>query len=684
MGVMMCEPMQAELRANIFEVIEENDQDSGGGDNGVVSEAMTGCNQQARALHSSTLGKLLADLVCEYLEWCELDHTLKVYIPECNLQSKYPKRVELEEELGIPSMVESGHFSTRPLLAIILESYCKMVALHSGVIRNGHGGHRVVIPNPKAWSGLRAHDGAENGGQDHGRNIESAGHSGKKMGTEDKPSRTQQESRQDAVMVQRTHSNGAVPSSAGSDVVADHAPDQERPAVDAGKQVDSRQQRSEVHAADAPASSAEDQRSTTRSSLLGPLPPIRPGRRSMGVTPLPSSTKSSDASAGGPNTRGSGAESRGEATREMASASHPAGVAGHGAAAERGNEKDKGSSGSTGADDHSRGFTVTRTSSGKVDTAGSGQPIIDKDEMERRSSIRQLATEAAFLDAKASNTSCKDVEEILRGGGGGRTRGRRRFEEGEEWVVQGGGGGRARERSRSHEEDERLQEVVQTLEGRCKEVARVGLGGQKRTHEEEEVVQGGVGGGRKREGMKGKLDRGIAKCFVHEMEKGGNMKGGHEMLCTVEGGEGERSRGVSSCLQDALHGGRDKEVAGGTPRRKECDGGGWRGSVERKCGGRIGVWRGSEGGGHCGGRVSSKGIGRRRSMEGDLKMLLHRRGEMERLKKKSWKKISRWMGRLPNMLGQVIIKSNDEEDENPFFMTDVLGKKEPEDMTVDS
>ena len=33
-------------------------------------------------------GRLLCALVCEYLEWAQLDHTLKVYQPECNLVIK--------------------------------------------------------------------------------------------------------------------------------------------------------------------------------------------------------------------------------------------------------------------------------------------------------------------------------------------------------------------------------------------------------------------------------------------------------------------------------------------------------------------------------------------------------------------------------------------------------------------
>lgn len=32
-------------------------------------------------------GRLLTALVSEYLEWAQLGHTLKVYLPECNLVS---------------------------------------------------------------------------------------------------------------------------------------------------------------------------------------------------------------------------------------------------------------------------------------------------------------------------------------------------------------------------------------------------------------------------------------------------------------------------------------------------------------------------------------------------------------------------------------------------------------------
>ncbi len=35
-------------------------------------------------LEADFAGKLLMSLVCEYFEWCELEHTLKVFLPELN------------------------------------------------------------------------------------------------------------------------------------------------------------------------------------------------------------------------------------------------------------------------------------------------------------------------------------------------------------------------------------------------------------------------------------------------------------------------------------------------------------------------------------------------------------------------------------------------------------------------
>ncbi|KAJ0721875.1 putative transcription factor interactor and regulator LisH family [Helianthus annuus] len=74
----------AELRASVFEAIEEEDKVIEK-DEGLPPALLGSCNDRARQLHASPTGRLLTALICEYLEWAQLNHTLKVYLPECNL-----------------------------------------------------------------------------------------------------------------------------------------------------------------------------------------------------------------------------------------------------------------------------------------------------------------------------------------------------------------------------------------------------------------------------------------------------------------------------------------------------------------------------------------------------------------------------------------------------------------------
>ncbi|WOL04374.1 hypothetical protein Cni_G13095 [Canna indica] len=76
--------IRTELRASVFEAIEEEDKVIQNEDN--VPPALLGsCNDRAKQLHNSPSGRLLTALICEYLDWAQLGHTLKVYLPECNL-----------------------------------------------------------------------------------------------------------------------------------------------------------------------------------------------------------------------------------------------------------------------------------------------------------------------------------------------------------------------------------------------------------------------------------------------------------------------------------------------------------------------------------------------------------------------------------------------------------------------
>lgn len=77
--------IRAELRASVFEAIEEEDK-AIEKDQGLPPALLGSCNERARQLHATSSGRLLTALICEYLDWAQLSHTLKVYLPECNLQ----------------------------------------------------------------------------------------------------------------------------------------------------------------------------------------------------------------------------------------------------------------------------------------------------------------------------------------------------------------------------------------------------------------------------------------------------------------------------------------------------------------------------------------------------------------------------------------------------------------------
>ncbi|KAK9741477.1 hypothetical protein RND81_03G108800 [Saponaria officinalis] len=69
-------------------------------------------------------GRLLTALICEYLDWAQLNHTLKVYLPECNLPKDFWK-AELKEfssknGYDLSQNGESGH-----VLLDVLEGFLK-------------------------------------------------------------------------------------------------------------------------------------------------------------------------------------------------------------------------------------------------------------------------------------------------------------------------------------------------------------------------------------------------------------------------------------------------------------------------------------------------------------------------------------------------------------------------------
>ncbi|KAA8534316.1 hypothetical protein F0562_031857 [Nyssa sinensis] len=115
--------IRAELRASVFEAIEEEDQ-SIEKEEGLPPALLGSCNDRAKQLHASPSGRLLTALICEYLDWAQLGHTLKVYLPECNLQKDFWKS-ELKEFSSKNGYDLDRSGEGGPLLLDVLEGFLK-------------------------------------------------------------------------------------------------------------------------------------------------------------------------------------------------------------------------------------------------------------------------------------------------------------------------------------------------------------------------------------------------------------------------------------------------------------------------------------------------------------------------------------------------------------------------------
>lgn len=127
--------IRAELRASVFEAIEEEDRVVER-DEGLPPALLGSCNDRAKQLHNSPSGRLLTALFCEYLDWAQLNHTLKVYLPECNLPADSWKS-ELREFSNKNGYDLNRNGESGPLLLDVLEGFLKYENLSQG-----RGGNR--------------------------------------------------------------------------------------------------------------------------------------------------------------------------------------------------------------------------------------------------------------------------------------------------------------------------------------------------------------------------------------------------------------------------------------------------------------------------------------------------------------------------------------------------------------
>ncbi|CAH9116154.1 unnamed protein product [Cuscuta europaea] len=115
--------IRAELRASVFEAIEEEDRVIEK-EEGLPPALLGSCNDRAKQLHNSPSGRLLTALICEYLDWAQLNHTSKVYLPECNMPKDFWKS-ELKDFSNKNGYDVNRNGDSGPLLLDVLEGFLK-------------------------------------------------------------------------------------------------------------------------------------------------------------------------------------------------------------------------------------------------------------------------------------------------------------------------------------------------------------------------------------------------------------------------------------------------------------------------------------------------------------------------------------------------------------------------------
>ncbi|KAL1819290.1 hypothetical protein DCAR_0415539 [Daucus carota subsp. sativus] len=142
--------IRAELRASVFEAIEEEDRVVEK-EEGLPPALLGSCNDRAKELHASPSGRLLTALLCEYLDWAQLNHTLKVYLPECNMQ-KDAWKSELKDFSNKNGYDLNSNGDSGPLLLDVLEGFLKYENLSQAM----NTGRRSTAPDPESYSNIES------------------------------------------------------------------------------------------------------------------------------------------------------------------------------------------------------------------------------------------------------------------------------------------------------------------------------------------------------------------------------------------------------------------------------------------------------------------------------------------------------------------------------------------------
>uniref|UniRef100_A0A1J3FKY8 Protein TONNEAU 1b n=1 Tax=Noccaea caerulescens TaxID=107243 RepID=A0A1J3FKY8_NOCCA len=138
--------IRAELRASVFEAIEEEDRVIENNE-GLPPALLGSCNDRARQLHASPSGRLLSAFICEYLDWAQLKHTLKVYQPECNLP-KDSWKSELRDFSSKNGYELNRNGDSGPLLLDVLEGFLKFEKYDSEDATEAESSSSLESKNP--------------------------------------------------------------------------------------------------------------------------------------------------------------------------------------------------------------------------------------------------------------------------------------------------------------------------------------------------------------------------------------------------------------------------------------------------------------------------------------------------------------------------------------------------------
>ena len=108
--------MKANLRSEVIRVLENEKKKSFGGASKYLKQSELSTTVTKKVV-SNEDGLLCAEIIREFLQFYQMEHSLHVFVPEMSLSQDFPKsKQEMEREIGI-----SDRDASKPLLLRLIE-----------------------------------------------------------------------------------------------------------------------------------------------------------------------------------------------------------------------------------------------------------------------------------------------------------------------------------------------------------------------------------------------------------------------------------------------------------------------------------------------------------------------------------------------------------------------------------